>query len=121
MNNDIARDLNKYIGAVPKQNLINPKIKSETPIIKEEIIVSKNPDTLKESMEMLGLLGSVQVKRDAQKTLNQSVEEFIQDPFIVQEKVDFCDNLVQRGYHLEEADNKTRQVFSALQNSKTYY
>ena len=118
MNNDIARDLNKYLNAMPIQNTINNKT-SDVSKIKEKNISTKNPNSLTESMEILGFLGSIQVKRDSAKTLNQSVEEFIQDPDGVKEKVDFCDELIGRGLCLEEADNKTRQVFSVLQNPKS--
>ena len=47
MNNDIARDLNKYLNAMPIQNTINNKT-SDVSNIKEKNISTKNPNSLTE-------------------------------------------------------------------------
>lgn len=120
MNNDISRDLNSFIKTTQRQKQNNARIPADMPIQNSEKILPDKSKSLEDSMGFLGVLGSMQVKRDLSKSVNNAVEEFIEDPEKIKEKVDFCDELVARGYCLEDADKKTCEVFHVLEDPNTY-
>lgn len=54
------------------------------------------------------------------KTTQNSIKNYMQNPLEVELHTDFCDNLVSRGYKLEEAIHTTDKVFETLSNKDTY-
>ncbi len=54
------------------------------------------------------------------KNANSAADKFIQDPEYVQSHVEFCDELVEKGYPLEEAIEKTDKCFKILSDKDTY-
>ena len=71
--------------------------------------------------ENISFIDSISEKR-AQNELSTklAVESFIKDPFEIELHTDFCDNLLSRGYKLEEAIQKTDTVFETLKDKNTY-
>ena len=119
MNNEIRSDYPKYIAApsAPQKASIAQSAPNQ-PIIEPE-----NYKPIADSMEVLGALGHAQVNMENLYTNNgvkRSVEQYTQDPLFAQSWVNYCDDLVEKGYNLEDALNKTDEFFSVLKDKNIY-
>lgn len=126
MNNDIPRDMNSYINVPKKSNALlggDSDVQNE----EEKNLQNSRQAAIDVDMEksMNCMLGKLQVnsKKSADKngtSAKESVEYFIQNPEFAQSHVELCDELVKRGYSLEDAIKKTDMFFDALKNAGTY-
>lgn len=125
MNNDIPRDMNSYIN-VPKKS--NAPLGGDSDMQNEETNLQDSEQVaidLDMGNSMNCVLGKLQVnpKKSADKNAaftKESVEHFMQNPEFAQSHVELCDELVKRGYSLEDAIKKTDMFFDALKNAGTY-
>ena len=118
MNNDISRDITCY----NKMQSSTGKIE-QTKI--EDTASSIEIEHRTSAMDCLGAMGHAMVNMvqpsKQQKTVKNSVQEFCNDPFDVDVKNDFCDNLInKRGYTPWQAMNITDRVFEVLKEKETY-
>ena len=91
MNNDMARNSNNHINAC-NNSTDNSVIQKST--------ASKN-EFLKN------------------RTI-ASVQKFIQNPELAQSHVEFCDSLLDKGYSLIDAIDKTDKIFEMLKEEEIY-
>ena len=56
----------------------------------------------------------------ASNSIKKSTEEFLKNPELIEAYNNFCDSLVDRGYELRIAIEKTDAVFNALKNEDLY-
>ena len=56
----------------------------------------------------------------ASDSIKKSTEEFLKNPELIEAYNDFCDSLVEKGYELRAAIEKTDAVFNALKNEDLY-
>lgn len=124
MNNDIPRDMkNTYVNVqknAPAFSSCNSNIQNEEAA--EERQMSYEFDMEKSMSYMLGKM-QVDSKKSSQKSdssISDSVEKILTNPDFVQSHVDFCDELIQRGYSLEDAIEKTDMFFDALKSADIY-
>lgn len=76
---------------------------------------------MQETMDFLGTMGLSQViKSNPSNTTIKAVDEVKNDYEYVQSHISFCNNLVDRGYTLQEADRITQNVFDNLKNKNMY-
>ena len=119
MSNDIPKDMNNYVN-LPKGNNSKPNRQTETFDVKEND-TKYVPSDIDMEKSMGCLLGKMQVKPisgfKSSDSIKKSSEEFMDNPADIQDKVDFCDELVQRGYSLEDAILKTDMFFDALKTN----
>ena len=119
MSNDIPKDMNNYVN-LPKGNNSKPNRQTETFDVKEND-TKYVPSDIDMEKSMWCLLGKMQVKPisgfKSSDSVKKSSEEFMDNPADIQDKVDFCDELVQRGYSLEDAILKTDMFFDALKTN----
>jgi len=117
MNNDVAGKLGNNFSAqkanFASNNIIEKLAAQKTCSIDENDVAPK-------AMECLGVLGEAQVQKCATNSIKKSAEEFLQNPDFVQAHVDFCDSLIEHGYCLREAVQKTDDVFEVLHQEETY-
>ena len=52
--------------------------------------------------------------------VKKSMEEFLKNPELIESYNDFCDSLVNEGYSLELAIDKTDKVFNILKDKDLY-
>ncbi len=110
MNNDI-KGINNYTNAKSYINHISPQAIN---------IKNQNEREISEfSMNALDSLGKAKVKLD-NCTISASIDKFIADSHKVEYYNTFCEGLVNRGYPLETAINKTELVFRALKEKTIY-
>ena len=60
------------------------------------------------------------MNKNTTDSVKKSVLEFISNTEFVRSHVDFCDSLIEQGYNLKEAIEKTDEVFEILQQKETY-
>ncbi len=112
MNNDISRDLASYDKVkIPTGRIETTKTNESAPApeLKADI----------EAMNCLGAMGCAQVNMQ-KNSVKKSTEEFMNDPFLAETKMDFCDNLVKDGYDIFKAMEITDNVFKCLKEENTY-
>lgn len=117
MNNDIAQDVNHYINI--------PKISKNTDKTTEAELCCNNVSSQKttaDSMGCLSAMGYAQVNMDNpfSKACVQAIEEFKQNPELVEAQIELQDELVKKGYTLEEAIIKSDSIFSILKQQDLY-
>ena len=56
----------------------------------------------------------------ASDSIKKSTEEFLKNPELIEAYNDFCDSLVEKGYELRAAIEKTDAVLNALKNEDLY-
>ena len=119
MNNDISADVNKYISNKASSRQMSSS-EANVEISKAENIDS---ESIKNSFDYLGSLGHAQVnmnKLTPSKTTKEAVKSFVNDPEYAKAHVELCDELVSRGYKLEDAIMKTDKIFNILSDKNTY-
>ena len=119
MNNDIRSDYPKYVSA---QNT-GKNISMDKTVAQQFAPESENVKPIADSMEVLGALGHAQVNMENLCTNNgvkRCVEQYMQDPLYAKCWVDYCDNLIDRGYNLEDALAETDNFFSVLKDKNIY-
>lgn len=118
MNNDIPSELTKYIrtntGYVPSKSM---------PVQKTQDVKTCSCEDYEKTQNYFNALGRTKVnidKASVENRVTNSVEGLKADPCYVQNHVDFCDELVKKGYSLEEAIEKTDYIFDKLKDEDTY-
>ena len=117
MNNDIPSELTKYI----KTHARYDRVKS-LPVQKSDFKECSSKD-YETAQDYLNALGRTKVNIDKASVNNRvasSVDSLKKDPCYVQSHVDFCDNLVENGYSLEDAIEKTDYIFNKLKDGALY-
>lgn len=117
MNNDIARDLNNCVNTPKRANAPldnSSKVNTEEQMCVNSLSLDTNLDN-----SMNCTLGRAQVNsvNKIQSGVQKSVEEFIESPEFVEYHTQICDELVKKGYNLEEAILKTDEIFKALKTN----
>lgn len=80
-----------------------------------------NDDGLRQSLDYIGMINRPQNMNHAYNPRTQkSVQEFLKNPELIEEKIAFQDELMSRGYAPEEAMEKTEMFFQALKDYNTY-
>ena len=96
MNNDIAQDASHYIN-IPKINRI-----TENRTVPVEACCNDDVSNPKiaDSMGCLSAMGCAQVNMDNpySRACAQAVEEFLQNPELVEAQVELQDELIKKGY-----------------------
>ena len=59
------------------------------------------------------------MNKNTTESVKKSVLEFISNTEFAQAHVDFCDSLIEHGYNLKEAIEKTDEVFEILHKKET--
>ena len=113
MSNDISRDLTSYDKVkIPTGRIELKKTTESMPMC--ELQTDSN------AMECLGAMGCAQVNMQ-KGSVKKSVEEFMDDPFLAQTKMNFCDSLVEdEGYDIFQAIEITDNFFKSLKDEDTY-
>ena len=62
----------------------------------------------------------MEISKFATNSIKKSTQEFIKNPELVKAQVEFCDSLLEEGYCLKEAIEKTDCVFEILKKEETY-
>ena len=118
MNNDISGELSKYIGAnvgyTPKKAADTPKVQSEN------VQSAKSYETAQEYYNALGRTKVNLDRQDITKRVSNSIDMLKQDPELVQNHVDLCDALQERGYSLEDAIIGTDIILEKLKDGSIY-
>lgn len=118
MNNDISANL-KYFNAQKQNKAVNGSKSKEEPVAE----LNKSNSDFRDSMAFLGSMGCAQVKMDNASLCSRianSVAEFKENPDLVNLHTSFCDDLIEKGYSLENAVRCTDAVFRGLKNEETY-
>ncbi len=115
MNNDINNNIN-FIGTKIKNHNTLPKIPMQQNQNKYE------PDSTQNSLNFLGTLGCAQVNMDTteNKRIKEALEKFQSDPEKIKAHTKICDDLVKKGYTLEQAILTTDKIFDILSRKETY-
>ncbi len=120
MNNDISRDTNNYINTK-----INTKMKIERTFDKKATAESPVKDTYK-NIDMEKTMEYVLGKMQADSSLNaskilssvkDSTVSFLQNAEFAQNWIDLCDEMIEKGYSLEEAIDKTDAIFETIKSN----
>lgn len=113
MSNDISRDLTSY------DKVKIPSGRIESTKTTESISVSEELKTGSEAMQCLGAMGCAQVNMQ-KNSIRKSTEEFMNDPFLYETKMNFCDSLIKDGYDIFKAMEITDNFFDCLKDENTY-
>ncbi len=118
MSNEIGRNLKGY------ENLAQAQVsESLNSFQNAHNSINNNINSFKneEAMAFLGTMGMSQVKisKPTQTTI-KAVNEFTTDSNYVENHISFCNNLVDNGYTLQEADRITQKVFNKLKDADIY-
>ena len=62
----------------------------------------------------------MEISKFATNSIKKSTQEFIENPELIKAQVEFCDSLLEEGYCLKEAIEKTDCVFEVLKKEETY-
>ena len=119
MNNNVAGNLNNCAN-LQNNAATNGIIKKQAA---QKQASSKNFDCIDDSMKCLNSIGMAQVNMDnvrVSDSVKKSLEEYMQNPELIEAYIDFCDSLVKEGYCLKDAVDKTDGVFEILHNEETY-
>ncbi len=113
MSNEIRSNLNKY-------TKINSTIHKNNASCANDLPQPERIETSADAMNFLGAYGCAKVKMDKHLSTKNSAESFMRDPFAAELHNGFCDELVSRGYKLEDAINTTDTMFETLKDKNTY-
>lgn len=116
MNNEITGKLGNYMST--KNVQMSPIAFGAT--IEKNVPEQKMPAFEANSADLLDSLGHAKVNMDRACSAKKSVQSFMQDPMRAELHTDFCDNLIERGYKLEDAIKTTDAVFERLKDKDTY-
>ena len=96
--------------------------KNMAEIEKNHIIARKNNgcDNAIEKQAAQKTHSSFNINPCASNSIKKSTEEFLKNPELIEAYNDFCDSLVEKGYELRHAIEKTDAVFNALKNKDLY-
>lgn len=111
MNNDMINNSNMHFAA----NRINS--------VEGNAAQKKSSETFTFSNNNLSKDTFVCTNNDAQNVsvrVDKSVQSFLNDPQNAQSHVEFCDELVKKGYDLREAIDTTDKVFKLLKEEELY-
>jgi hypothetical protein len=117
MNNEIPSELTKFVKPVANKAVSKP-ISSTSALANSDFI--SNYDS---AQDCLNNMGHAKVNLDKKAMSNRVISSLgvlKKDAQYVQSHVEFCDNLVQKGYSLEDAVLGTDIIFKHLQNKSTY-
>lgn len=118
MNREIGRDLNAYSGMQKAKKQEKVAFQSNCNALDDSNLTS---DEMNESFAYLDSIGRSQVNMlKPTKTTQDAVQKYMDDPNYVENHMAFCDDLVKKGYSLEEADRITQQVFEKLSDERVY-
>jgi len=118
MNNDIS-DVNKFVKPVAqRKTAVNNDVCASN--LSDDI--SKPQEDITKAMNFLGTMGCAQVKMSnpMEKRVKASVDSFLENPEMVQDHTDICDNFVNDGVPLEVAVLMTDEIMNTLQSEDTY-
>ena len=122
MNNDITRDMNNCIKVQKKSACTNEKSCDVQNTESANASCNFNDIDMEKSLDCL--LGKMQVNsRTGERkysSIAQSVENFLNNPQDVEDYIDFCDKIIQRGHSLEKAISISDETFKILKNQDTY-
>lgn len=80
-----------------------------------------NNDGLRQSLDYIGMINRPQGMNSTYNPRTQkSVQEFLKNPELIEEKIAFQDELMASGYAPEIAMEKTEMFFKALKDCNTY-
>ena len=119
MNNDMVNNNKPHINT---QNINNATCAISS-AMRQNAQQECDSESMDKSMEFLGTLGQTYIKRSENKTsqtIRNSIQMFLNDPLYVENYVGFCDDLVEKGYDLDDAIEKTDVVFEALKDKNIY-
>ncbi len=124
MSNDIS-DLNKFVKATNCRKMsasaenCNDSLSSEPT---EGNNAENMSNSMEKSMNFLGAMGYAQVNmtNPTIKRVQNSVDSFLEDPEYAKQHTETCDELVKRGYKLEDAIDVTDRIFDTLKTEDTY-
>ena len=118
MNNDIS-DVNKFVKPVAQRKTAH---NSDVCVGGKSGDISKPQEDITKSMNFLGAMGcaQVQMSNPMEKRVKVSVDSFLENPEMVQDHTDICDDLVKDGMPLEVAILATDEIMNTLQSKDTY-
>ena len=116
MNNDITGNYSNNFNSIPKMQKTTGLDNAEK-ILPEDI--EKIETNVQSPMDCLNSMGIAQVKMTNPQT-RLSALEFLKDEEYATAHVEFCDDLVEKGYKLEDAIQITDEVFAHLKKGATY-
>ena len=119
MNNDAAGNLNNNFSANKVNFAQNNTIKKTAA---QKTCTSLNNEAIDKTIGFMGTLGLAQVNmnKNTLKNIKASTQAYISNPDLIQAHVDFCDSLVENGYCLKDAIDKTDKIFGILNQKETY-
>ena len=122
MNNDITRGYkNNYINTQKQSSANNMSPVKNNCVTENGEKLEQDNKTINEALGFLGTMGLAQINMDnPQSSIRHSVEEILSDSENIEQQVQFCDELVKKGYKLEDAIQKTDDVFKILSDKNTY-
>ena len=115
MNNDITGNYNNFSNIPKVQNNVGSN--GAEKILPEDI--EKIEKNIQSPMDCLNSMGVAQVKMTNPQTRLSAIE-FLKDEEYATKHVEFCDDLVEKGYKLEDAIQITDKVFAHLKKGSTY-
>ena len=122
MNNDITRGYkNNYINTQKQSSANNVSPVKNNCVTENGGKLEQDNKTINEALGFLGTMGLAQINMDnPQSSIRHSVEEILSDSENIEQQVQFCDELVKKGYKLEDDIKKTDDVFKILSDKNTY-
>ncbi len=115
MNNDITGNYNNFSNIPKVKNGVGSN--GAEKFLPEDI--EKIETNVQSPMDCLNSMGVAQVKMTNPQT-RLSALEFLNDEGYATAHVEFCDDLVEKGYKLEDAIQITDEVFAHLKKGATY-
>lgn len=111
--NEISRDLTMNNGGCPK--------KPEAPFENKEAVeaCSNSSCSMKDSLEYIGKINQAHFNT-TNNPVRKSVEEFLNNPELIEDKISFQDFLISKGYSAQDAFEKAEMFYKALKNKETY-
>lgn len=111
--NEISRDLTMNNGSCPKR--------PETSFENKEAVepCSNSSCNMEDSLEYIGKINQAHFNT-TNNPVKKSVEEFLSDPELAEDKIALQDFLISRGYSAQAAFEKTEMFYRALKDKETY-
>lgn len=122
MSNDIRHNLKSYVNAQSSVNY-SPTTNEKTAEAETEARNEIEKEAVASSMNFLSAQGHAQVNMDnsQSKEIKALMEQFKQNPQLVESYIYFCDSLVNEGRSLEQAIKYTDLVFGVLKDENLYH